>query len=1082
MKQKYFPFLLSLLMSMAANVALAYDVEIDGIYYNLSGTEATVTYKDENYNSYSGMVTIPESFTYEDRNYHVKVIGTHAFTRCSGLTSVTIPNSITSLGDGAFVYCSSLTFLNIPNSVAIIGNGVFQNSALTYINIPESVTSIGSGTFYGCTKLTSVTIPENMTSIVDGTFMYCYSLTSVTIPNSVTSIGSNAFLGCRGLTSITIPESVSSIDVFAFGFCSGLKSIIIGMKTPINISEDTFGSSYEVATLYVPKGCRTAYEAADPWNRFTNISEYYHNAEVENQSIMANNSTLIDINVNNSETNLVGFQMDLMLPEGVGIDKTGCSLSSRITDENQELTIGKLDDGTYRLTSTSLSLTPISGNDGTLLVLKLTAENGCVGGQATISNIRFSTSESEKIIMDNEVFDISILYNLTYKVDGEEYKTKTIAYGTAITPEPAPTKEGYTFSGWSGIPATMPAHDVEVTGTFTINQYTVKFLDWDGTVISETSLDYHSTITVPADPVREGYTFTGWDTEVPSVVPAHDVTFIATYSVNSYTLTYILDGETYKTYIIDYGTAITPEAAPTKEGYTFSGWSEIPETMPAHDVDVTGTFSINSYTLTYKVDGEEYKSFIVVFGTAITPEAEPTKEGYTFSGWSEIPETMPAHDVTVTGSFTINSYKLTYVVDGVEYKSLNVVYGTAITPEAAPTKEGYTFSGWSEIPETMPAHDVEVTGSFTVNYYTLTYIVDGEEYETLTAAYGTAITPEAEPTKEGYTFSGWSEIPETMPAHDVEVTGSFTVNYYTLTYIVDGEEYETMTAAYGTAITPEAEPTKEGYTFSGWSDIPETMPAHDVIVTGSFIINQYTLAYIIDGEEYKSFKIDYNAVIVPISAPVKKGMIFSGWTEIPERMPAHDVTVTGKYSWAKETIDYVIYQVTDTLNNYASVIGNEDIEGKAEILSTVEIGGDIYTVNCIDRDAFAGCTGLTSIIIPENVISIGSAAFEGCTSLQEIYCYAEQTPEVDLDAFDSVDVSSVMLVVPDNSVEEYKAHFVWGLFWIETPTDIREIKNEELRIKNEANWYDLNGRKLAEPQKGINIIRYSDGTSRKVLR
>ena len=141
----------------------------------------------------------------------------------------------------------------------------------------------------------------------------------------------------------------------------------------------------------------------------------------------------------------------------------------------------------------------------------------------------------------------------------------------------------------------------------------------------------------------------------------------------------------------------------------------------------------------------------------------------------------------------------------------------------------------------MPAHDVEVTGSFTVNSYTLTYIVDGNAYKTLTVDYGTAITPEAEPTKEGYTFSGWSEIPATMPAHDVEVTGSFTVNSYTLTYIVDGNAYKTLTVDYGTAITPEAEPTKEGYTFSGWSEIPATMPAHDVEVTGSFIQNIYIL-------------------------------------------------------------------------------------------------------------------------------------------------------------------------------------------------------------------------------------------------
>ena len=125
-----------------------------------------------------------------------------------------------------------------------------------------------------------------------------------------------------------------------------------------------------------------------------------------------------------------------------------------------------------------------------------------------------------------------------------------------------------------------------------------------------------------------------------------------------------------------------------------------------------------------------------------------------------------------------------------------------------------------------------------------------------------------------------------MPDHDVVITGTFTINSYALVYFVDGEEYKTSSVEYGTTLTPEEEPTKEGYTFSGWSEIPETMPAEDVVITGSFIINQYLLTYILDGEEYKSYKVDYNTTIAPEPAPVKKGMTFSGWGEVPETMPA----------------------------------------------------------------------------------------------------------------------------------------------------------------------------------------------------
>ena len=119
-----------------------------------------------------------------------------------------------------------------------------------------------------------------------------------------------------------------------------------------------------------------------------------------------------------------------------------------------------------------------------------------------------------------------------------------------------------------------------------------------------------------------------------------------------------------------------------------------------------------SYTLAYMVDGVEYKKYEIEEGTAITPETAPVKEGYTFSGWSGVPSTMPAKDVTVTGSFKVNKYSLVYMVDGAEYKSYEVEYGAMITPEADPEKEGYTFSGWSDIPSAMPANDVIVTGSF----------------------------------------------------------------------------------------------------------------------------------------------------------------------------------------------------------------------------------------------------------------------------------------------------------------------------------------------------------------------------------
>ena len=535
------------------------------------------------------------------------------------------------------------------------------------------------------------------------------------------------------------------------------------------------------------------------------------------------------------------LQFNLQLPTGLTANTSGAALGA--ATNGHALSIQTLASGDLLCIIYSMDLKELK--NGELLSIPVTVGNNEVNATGKLYTVRSSTAAAVSQKCSDANFNVTVTgtfsinkYKLTYTIDGEEYKSYEVEYGATITPEPAPTKEGYTFSGWSEIPETMPDHDVTVTGSFAINKYK---------------------------------------------------------------LIYQVDGEEYKSYEIEFGASITPEAAPTKEGYTFSGWSEIPEKMPAHDVTVTGTFTINKYKLTYTVDGAEYKTYEVEYGATITPEPAPTKEGYTFSGWSETPETMPAHDVTVNGTFSINKYKLTYTVDGEEYKSYEVEYGATITPEAEPTKEGYTFSGWSEIPETMPAHDVTVTGTFTKGAYKLTYYVDGEVYKTVSYDYGATITPEAEPTKEGYTFSGWSVIPETMPAHDVTVTGTFSINKYKLTYLVDDAEYKTYEIEYGAAITPEAEPTKEGYTFSGWSDIPETMPAHDVNVSGSFTINQYTITYIIDNEVYTTEKVDYGSSITPPTPPSREGYDFA-WGDYPETMPAHDITIYGTYTTGIDAI------------------------------------------------------------------------------------------------------------------------------------------------------------------------------------
>lgn len=675
---------------------------------------------------------------------------------------------------------------------------------------------------------------------------------------------------------------------------------------------------------------------------------------------------------------------------------------------------------------------------------------------ATAQNYNFTYKKGTLTITEPDS------YTLIYMVDGETYKKYEVPLGKVIVPETEPEKEGYTFSGWSEIPATMPAKDVIVTGSFSINSYKLTYIV-DREEYKTCNIEYGSAITAEGKPTKEGYTFSGWS-EIPAIMPAKDVIVTGTFTVNKYRLTYMMDGENYKTYELGYGAEIIAEVIPVKEGYTFSGWSEIPAIMPAKDVIVTGTFTINKYRLSYKVGGMTYKAYLVEYGTSITAEEEPQKEGYTFSGWSEIPATMPANAVTIRGSFTVNTYTLTYMVDDETYKTYEVEFGTNIIAEEEPTQEGYSFSGWSIIPETMPAKDVIVTGRFTRGQYRLVYMVNDETYKTINIDYGIAIVPEEEPSREGYTFSGWSEIPATMPAGDVTITGTFSVNKYKLIYKVDDEEYKTYDVEYGTIITVESEPIKEGYNFSGWSVIPDVMPAKDVIITGLFTKGEYQLTYVVDGFIYKIIRMNYGDEILVENIPEKEGYSFSGWSEIPATMPAKDVIVTGTCIINNYKLTYVVDGAL-----YKSVQMGYGAAIPAEAEPTME------------GYSFSGWGEIPATMPAKDVTVTGSFNIK---SYKLIYM-------VDDEAYKTIDVEYGAGITPEaEPIKEGYTFSGWSLIPEIMPahdvtitgafTFVDAIEGV-LADDGEYQIYTLDGKPIETLQKGVNIIKYEDGTSKIVV-
>ena len=225
-----------------------YDFEAGGIYYLITGSNTVeVTYKDTNYNSYSGNVTIPASVSYNGVTYSVTAIGTYAFNKCTGLTSIAMPATITSLGSFAFNGCNGLTSLNLPESLAAIGERAFMDClGVTSLTIPENVTSIGEYAFSGIRNLTSLTwnarecwTNGNMITsgiatltigdevvVIPGNLAYVSVITTLDIPQSVKFIGQDAFNGCNGLTSLTIPQNVIDIGTNAFANINNLTSLV----------------------------------------------------------------------------------------------------------------------------------------------------------------------------------------------------------------------------------------------------------------------------------------------------------------------------------------------------------------------------------------------------------------------------------------------------------------------------------------------------------------------------------------------------------------------------------------------------------------------------------------------------------------------------------------------------------------------------------------------------------------------------------------------------------------------------------------------------------------------------------------
>ncbi|MBQ7074958.1 InlB B-repeat-containing protein [bacterium] len=577
-------------------------------------------------------------------------------------------------------------------------------------------------------------------------------------------------------------------------------------------------------------------------------------------------------------------------------------------------------------------------------------------------------------------------HTLTFDFDnGDPRSIKTLEYGTPIEIPEIPLKKGHKFSGWSEeIPATMPAHDVTITAQYRTNIHTITFDTKGGTPIAPITTGFDYDITAPADPTKPGYTFLGWDKEIPDTMPDADMTITANWDINQYTLTLKLDnGEEDIVITGVYHSAISAQPDPQREGHTFKGWSKtIPTEMQAEDMIITANWEINKNTLTFNLDnGDDPIVSILNFGDTITVPENFSRTGYTFSGWNkDIPATMPDTGLVITALWNVNQYTFTFDTDGgTPIDPIVKDYREVVTKPADPTKTGYTFSGWDKtIPAKMPAHDDTFTVQWKMNQYVISFDADGgTPVEAITADYNSGIIAPANPTKTGYLFSGWMPaLPQKMPGYNIDVIAQWTPIKYTLTFDTDGgTPVEAITADYNSGIIAPENPTKTGYIFSGWMPtIPEKMPLNGLTVKADWIVDTetpylvehqkeelngtYSISEVFTGKgetngkvtpevkTYEGFispsseeitikpdgstKLIYKyarkeivlhfdtdggsnisdktgkyGAVVTVSDPTKRGYHFSGWMpEIPSHFPAENETYTAKWNAKSYSIDY----------------------------------------------------------------------------------------------------------------------------------------------------------------------------------
>lgn len=798
MKREF--YLLLFMLTALVNVVCAKDtIRVDGITYTIQSLYKLTIEKGE----YSGDIVLPTSVQYNHNSYSVYEIGKEAFKDCTELTSITIPYSVEWINEYAFHGCTGLTSVNF-----------------TYNNFRSSIVIL-EGAFYGCTNLTSISLPDNCTALFRSLFRGCTNLSSFIIPNNVESIFDDVFYECSSLSTITIPASVTNIYGYPFKN-TGLTEINVAAGNTAFCSVDgvLFNKDTTLLIKYPEKKVGSVYTIP---NTVTMISDFSRSENLT--SIIVPNSVSQFLGTNGFENcpNLASVHFpdidawcditfatasanplssaknlyvnnelvqNVTIPDGTTEVKRyifwGCTSLNSVTIPS---TVTILHEGAfgYCMNLTSFYSYAITPPDAYCF-------NGVDKSQCNLyvpatSYLLYKNADEWKdfaqiLPITGEWRWVKFLdWNDTLLWEGY------VEYGTAATAPATPSRENYTFIGWDKDFSNITEETV-IKAQYTINRYLVQFFDWDDTLLKEDSVAHGTAAVAPNDPIREGYTFVGWDTEYDSII--HDTYIYPLYEINYYNVQFVdWDNTVLSEQQVAYGYAATPPYAEfSREGYKFIGWDKDFERV-TEDMIITAQYQILKFYVRFlDWDYRVLQSTEVDYGTIpeytseLPEKADDERYTYTFKGW--FPILSPVYsdmDYIATYEEKLHEFTVTFLDwDGAIIKTQQVEYGSyATAPEETPLREGYTFIGWDkEFSYIISDLTINALYEKDIKYYTITFVnwdglvlmnIVGVEENTL-PAYTAELPTRPEDDKFTYTFIGWT--PEIVPAtEDATYTATY---------------------------------------------------------------------------------------------------------------------------------------------------------------------------------------------------------------------------------------------------------------------------------------------------------------------